>query len=145
MIRIANPSDIPALIELSVEALQIDPYPELVISRENIAKQVTACVSSAKQFAWVSSRNDVVVGGLIAIVDSMLCFERSQATVCMWYLRKKGDGLKLMDKFIEWTETRPMIKQIQYTNDRHMDPRIAEYMQRKHGFSSDVIFLYKMR
>lgn len=145
MIRIATPSDIPVLIELSIEALEIDPYPELVISREKVARQVTASISSAKHFAWVSERDGKVVGGLIAIVDDMLTYERSMCVVCMWYCRVKGDGLKLMAQFMAWVRSRPMVKQVQYTNDRHMDPRIAGYLINQYGFKDDVKFLYKMR
>jgi hypothetical protein len=139
------PADIPDLIELSIEALEIDAYPELLISREKVARQVTASVSSGKHFACVSERDGKVVGGLIAIVDDMLTYERSQATICMWYCRAKGDGLKLMDRFMVWAAGRPMIKQIQYTGERGGDPRILEYLRKRHEFVSDVPFLYKMR
>ena len=96
MIRKATPADIPKAIEIALEALAIDPYPELVVSQERVRAAVTECISSAAHFAWVSEIEGEVVGGIGALVTPMIFHERSQASILLWYCRTPGDGAALM-------------------------------------------------
>lgn len=125
MIRKAIPADIPKAVEIAIEALSIDPYPELVISRERVTTMVTECISSAAHFAWVSEIDGEIVGGLGALVTPMIFHERNQASVLLWYCRRPGDGAALMRQFMRWCAGRPLIKQIQYTGERGADPRVG--------------------
>lgn len=118
MIRKAVPADIPKAVEIAIEALSIDPYPQLVISRERVTTMVTECISSAAHFAWVSEIDGEVVGGLGALVTPMIFHERSEASVLLWYVRRPGDGMALMRQFRRWWEGRPLIKRITYTGER---------------------------
>lgn len=113
-----------------MEALSIDPYPELVISRERVTAAVTECISSASHFAWVSEIDGEIVGGLGALVTPMIFHERSQASVLLWYCRVPGDGAALMRQFIRWCRSRPVIKQVQYTGERGADWRVGALAKR---------------
>ena len=130
MIRKATPADIPKAIEIALEALAIDPYPELVVSQERVRAAVTECISSAAHFAWVSEIEGEVVGGIGALVTPMIFHERSQASILLWYCRTPGDGAALMHQFVSWCKSRPMIKQIQYTGERGADPRVGALAKR---------------
>jgi hypothetical protein len=129
MIRNAVPGDIPRIVELGVEALSIDPYPELLISREKVFNIARECVSSAQHFAWVSEHNDQLCGALVALVTPLLLHERSQAMVVMWYCNKPGDGVRLMREFLKWARSRRAIKLIEYTSERNADPRIGRALE----------------
>lgn len=133
MIRPATQMDIPAAIELSMDALSIDGYSELVPSRERTAITVQECICSAMNFSWVSEVDGVVVGALGALVMPFMMYERNQAVIVMWYCPGSSEGLKLLREFKSWVSTRPMIKQVVYSEERNSDPRIARYLK-KVGF-----------
>lgn len=145
MIRKATPADIPKAVEIAIEALSIDPYPELVISRERVVAAVTECVSSAANFAWVSEKNGEVIGGLGALVTPMILHDRNQASILMWYCRRSpGDGVLLMKQFLKWCAGRPLIKQIVYHGERGADPRIGRLVTEL-GLTEQLPIYLKMR
>ena len=133
MIRPATQQDIPAVIELSLEALSIDGYTGLVPSRERTAITVQECVCSAKNFSWVSEVDGVICGGLGVLVMPFMMYERNQAVIAMWYCPRSSDGLKLLREFKTWMSTKPMIRQVVYSEERKSDCRISKYLQ-KVGF-----------
>ena len=130
MIRPAAPQDIPAAVGLSIEALSIDPYQELVISRERVYAMVKECVCNAKHFSWVSEVDGTIQGGLAALVEPFLMYDRNQAMIVMWYCKAPGDGVRLMREFARWVNGRPLIKQVVYGGERGADPRIATLVRR---------------
>lgn len=144
MIRKATPSDLPSAVSLAIEALEIDSYDELLISRERVQSLANECISSPSHFAWVSEINGNVEGALLAFNSPMEFYERNSASILQWYC-KNGDGMKLMSEFMSWFRSRPIIKQIQYTGERGADPRILEILKKRYGFRDDVPFLYLMR
>ena len=144
MIRKAVPSDIPKAVEIAIEALSIDPYPELVISRERVTQIVTECISSSANFAWVSEVDGVVVGGIGALVTPMIFHERSQASVLLWYCPIPRDGAALMRKFLSWCKGRPMIKLIEYTGERGADPKVGR-LAKLLGLDQELPLYLKMR
>lgn len=145
MIRKATPSDVSQLVELSIEALQIDAYEELVISRSKVQALVAETVSAAQHFMWVSEIGGKIVGALGALVYPMMFHERSSATVALWYCKEGGEGFALMRAFLDWVESRSMVKQLQYSGERNGDRRIIEILQKRYGFMADVPFLYRNR
>lgn len=144
MIRKAVPADIPKAVEIAIEALSIDPYPQLVISRERVTNMVTECISSAAHFAWVSEVDGEIVGGLGALVTPMIFHERSQASVLLWYCRRPGDGALLMRQFMRWCNGRPMIKQITYHGERGADPRVG-LLAKQCGFNHALPLLMALK
>lgn len=146
MIRKAVPADTAKIVTLSIEALRLDAYEELVISEEKVSALVRECVSSAQHFMWVSQDEDGAIDGALgALVYPLMFYERSQATVALWYCRRPGDGMRLMQQFLAWAETRPMIKQVQYVGERRGDRRILDILQKRYRFAADVPFLYRNR
>ena len=137
MIRKATPSDTPALVDLCIEALNLDAYSQLVPSKERTFLAVQECVSSAMNFAWVAEKDGQIVGGLGALVMPFMMYERNQCIITMWYCRKPGDGIMLLNQFMKWIETRPIIKQVIYTEERKSDPRIAKALK-KVGFQDNL-------
>lgn len=125
------PADVPALVALGIEALNEDPYTELIIDPEKVRKVAVECVSAATNFAWVAERDGEVAGAVCAIVVPMMFYERSQASVVMYYCRRApGEGIALLREFLRWARARPVIKLIEFTLERHADPRIGKLLTR---------------
>lgn len=145
MIRKALVTDIPQLINLAVEALSIDAYEGMQISRLRVYESVKTCVSRGTNFCWVSvSKDGVILGCLGAEVAPNPFHEKSQAIVYMWYCKNPGDGKKLMKTFLAWCEERPSIMQIIYTGERGADPRVGK-MALKLGFDNPLPLFVKTR
>lgn len=131
MIRKATPADIPALVALSIEALNIDRYDQLVISPERIRAGVEECVTDPMGFAWVSENEQGIQGGLGAIVLPLAAYERNQAQVVMWYCKIPGDGIRLLRKFREWVSRQMLVKQVMYVADPSDDGRVLKLFNRE--------------
>lgn len=145
MIRAATPADIPALVELSIEALSIDPYPQLVLDRNRVYQRVRECVISQRNFSWVSVQGGEVVGGLGALVTPQGFYEGNVAMVLMWYCKRRpGDGFRLLRKFLAWVDAQPGINTVEYTGERGADPRIAAFLQRA-GFGERLPVYLRMK
>lgn len=130
MIRAARPGDIDAIVRLGIEALNNDPYEELVISESGVREAATLCVSSSQCFAWVAEEDGEVKGAVVALVQDMLFYERKQASVLMFWCHIPGDGIKLIRQFLRWARSRPIIKMIEFTLERNADPRIGKMLSR---------------
>jgi hypothetical protein len=128
--RPATLSDIPAIISLGVEALELDPYPNLVISEEKMRVLAVECISSAANFAWVAEIDSKVVASVGAFVQEMMVFERKSATVVQFYTREPGAGLPLIREFLRWVRARRAIKMTCFTLEREADPRIGLMLKR---------------
>ncbi len=134
MIRPATQADIPALVDLCIEALNVDPYPQLVIDRSRVYEGVKECVGSARHFSWVSEVDGVIHGALGALVLPFLMYERNLCQIVIWYCRNPGDGMHLMYKLFEWIKGKPMIKQVLYEMNPKSDVRILKVFKRA-GFT----------
>lgn len=130
MIRKATPADIPAIVELGIEALNKGAYQNMVISREKVEATARQCVSSAQHFAWVAERDGVVGGSLVACVHDCMVYERQQATVVQWYCKIPGEGIRLMREFLRWADSRPAIKMKAVSLEYDADPRIGYILKR---------------
>lgn len=126
MIRQAVRADIPALVDLSIEALLIDPYEELVIDRNRVYECVAECVLGINNFAWVSENEHGIQGGLGALTMPLMMYQRCQSQIAMWYCKLVGDGIKLMKQFLAWVKTRIMIRQVLFSPERGADTRITK-------------------
>lgn len=130
MIRPAEEQDIPALIDLAIEALSIDPYETLVISHTRVRACVEECVYRHSHFAWVSEAEGIIQGALGAMVAPLMMYERQQAQIVMWYCKQPGDGIKLMREFLRWVKGRPLVRQVIYGMERRGDVRIRHLVLR---------------
>ena len=128
MIRKATPGDIPAIVELGIEALRQDAYDELLIAPDKVRRMAVECVSSANNFAWVCESDGRVQGAVVALVHELMFYERKQASCVMFYCKVPGEGVKLMREFLRWARNRPAIKLIVFTLERRADPRIGKLL-----------------
>lgn len=130
MIRKATPADVPAIVEMGLEALNTSPYPNMVISRQKVEAVALECVSSAKNFSWVAEKDGVIGGALCAVTHDCMFYERQQASVVQWYCKIPNDGIALMREFIRWANSRPAIKMISVSLEYDADPRIGKVLKR---------------
>ena len=137
LIRVATPDDIDAIVDLGVEALKTDPYPELEISLVKVYSGITELVSSAKHFTYVAEKDGIVVGAVCAYVHPIMCYEKSQASVVQYYCMEPGAGIKLIREFMRWVKGRPVIKMVCFTLEMNSDPRIGN-MLNKMGLNNEL-------
>lgn len=130
IIRKAVPSDINSIVELGIEALKLNPYPNTVIDKEKVYKNGIECITAACNFAWVSECDGVVTGAVCALIHPMLFHERKQATVIQFYCKDSGEGIKIIREFMKWARARPVIKMICFTLEMRADPRIGKLLSR---------------
>jgi hypothetical protein len=130
MIRPAAPKDIDIIVELGIESLRNDAYDNLIIDREKVKDVAIECVSSASHFAWVSEIDGKVVGAVLAMAFPMQFYERKQCSVVMFYCRVPRSGGFLIRKLLRWYKSRPMLKMLEFTLERNMDPKIARFLEK---------------
>jgi hypothetical protein len=144
VIRKAVMTDIPALVDLSIEALSIDAYQALTINRNRVYQSAKSCVLSAANFCWVSEHAGKLAGAVGAEVFPLGFYDGQQAVIYMWYCKHPGDGRKLMKEFLKWCEERPQIRLVAYCGERNADPRVGK-MAMKLGFEEVLPMYVKTR
>lgn len=130
IIRKATPSDISDVARLGIEALNLDPYENLLICNEKVLAIATECVSAPCNFCWVAEKDSEIVGAVSALVHPMAFYERSQASVVQFYCKDPGQGIKLIRELLKWASTRPAIKMVCFTLECRADPRIGKLLKR---------------
>ena len=129
MIRPALIKDIPAIVDLGIEALERFPEERLLISKDKVAALASDCVQKNSNFAWVAEKDGIVVGAVCAQVHEMVLYERSQATVVQYYCRVPGEGVNLLRRFLRWAYSRRMIKMVVFEVEIGQDPRIYKLLK----------------
>tara|TARA_R110000803_G_scaffold5230_8_gene17365 strand:+ start:759 stop:1202 length:444 start_codon:yes stop_codon:yes gene_type:complete len=130
IIRKATPNDIPDIVRLGLEALNVDPYENLRICEDKVKAAALECVSAPCNFCWVAEKDGEVLGAVSAIVHPMAFYERSQASVIQFYCKDPGQGVKLIRELLNWVDTRPAIKMVCFTLECRPDPRIGKLLKR---------------
>lgn len=130
IIRKATPSDIPDLVRLGLEALNLEPYENLRICEEKVNAVAIECVSASCNFCWVAENDGEVLGAVSALVHPMAFYERNQATVIQFYCKDPGQGIKLIRELLKWAKSRPAIKMVCFTLECKADPRIGKLLKR---------------
>lgn len=133
MIRKAQPKDVSKIVELGMESLRRNGYEEwFVLDKEKVMDEAKEAVSSPACFVMVSEIAGEIVGVIAARVSPMLFFERSQASVLMFYCRRPGDGTWMMKRLWKWYRGRPAIKRLEFTFDINMvdKDRIAAFLMK---------------
>jgi hypothetical protein len=144
IIRDASPWELGAVVDLAIEALEIDAFEEMVIDREKVTKMCRNCISSGKHKAVVAEVDGVITGVAAAMVYPQAVYERSVMNIVMWYCKSFGDGVKMMDCLIDWADTRPMIKSIHYHGEREGGAKTTQFLCKRYGFRSDSPLAYRM-
>ena len=130
MIRKATQDDIPSVVELGMEALTKTTYPGLEISRMKVYAMAVECISSERNFGYVSEKDGKIVAAVGALVHPMLFHERQQASVVQFYSTSPGEGIKLMRELMSWCKSRTGIKMVCFTLEDKADPRIGKVLSR---------------
>lgn len=143
MIRPAKPSDINAIYELGLVALNDDPIEELVISPDRVMAAAKETVSSPQHFSWVAEVDGEVRGAVIAMSCDMTFYERKQASVIMFYCRSApGEGIKLLRELMSWYQSRSVLKMLEFTLEIGADPRIGKLLRRLGLFTALPIYIH---
>lgn len=126
--RKAKMSDIPAIIELAVESVSIDPIP-VKVDRAAMGETLRALLNPS-HFLWVTEKDGAVVAAVAAAVQPGFWFERLQCSVLMYYSKEKGGGYPLLRKFTQWIKSRPAIKLAIVELEPNADPRLLSLFTR---------------
>ena len=150
MIREALPQDAIPIVQLSIEALSRDLYPELEVDRLKVHRVVMTCLNSKAHFTWVSvDTNDEVQGVLGVMVAPHGFYKYNQAIVLIWYVRDgkegcNGDGKRLMEQFLRWVSRKEGINMIERTADTGESPAIERILEGM-GFDKKVTTNFMLR
>ena len=142
MIRKAKPQDIPAIVELAVESVMIDPIP-VTVSREAMAETVEICMQPS-HFCWVSELDGKVVGAVAAQVSPGFWFEKMSCSIAIHYATVPGEWVKLMRELSRWIKSRSGIKMAIMELEPHHDERIMRFLRRL-GFDRQTQTLTYLR
>lgn len=141
IIRRAQFTDIPAVVELAVESVSRDPLP-VRIDREGMADMARDLIAGNAHFAWVAEDEGKVVGAVGAITQPGFWHERMSCSVVMFYTRKPGSGIALLREFARWVKARPAIKIASFHLEPGMDERIGVLLKRLGFTMSSPQFVY---
>ena len=142
MIRKAKPQDIPAIVELAIESVMIDPIP-VTVSREAMAETAEVCMQPS-HFCYVSEIDGVVVGVVAAQVSPGFWFEKLSCSIAMHYSTVPGEWVKLMRELSKWIKSRSGIKMAIMEVEPHHDERIIRFLKRL-GFARQTQTLTYLR
>ena len=140
--RKATMSDIPAIVDIAIESVSVNPLP-VKIDREAMAQTVSSCLNPA-HFAWVAEKDDVVVASVIACAQQSFWFTKLQCSVLLYYTRVPGAGLPLIRELVKWIKSRPAIKVAVVEFEPGVDPRLVRFFKRV-GFSRESLNLSYVR
>ena len=129
ILRPATSFDVPAIVDLAVESVSKDPLP-VRIDRDAMADTAKVLIAGNQHFAWVAERDGKIVGAVGACVQKGFWFQRSQASVLMFFTRVPGAGIALLREFARWVKSRPAIKVAVFSLEPGMDPRIGHLISR---------------
>lgn len=128
MIRKATHSDIPAIISLAIESVEIDPLP---VDIDPVAMSLSAkkCMGNGG-FAYVSEIDGVVVAAVGAQSYPSFWHTRSDCSVLLYYTRVPGEGMKLIREFARWVKGRRRVRTATIELEPNADPRIFRFLER---------------
>lgn len=135
IIRPATTGDVPAIVDLAVESVSVNPLP-VRLDRQAMGDTARALIIGNQHFSWVSTQDGRVVGAVGACVQPGFWFQRSQASVLMFFAH--AGGVDLLRELARWVRARPTIKVAVFSLEPGMDPRIGHLLSRL-GFGRQSI------
>lgn len=135
LIRPATTADVPAIVDLAVESVSINPLP-VRLDRQAMGDTARALIIGNQHFSWVSVKDGRVVGAVGACVQPGFWFQRNQASVLMFFAH--AGGIELLRELARWVRARPTIKVAVFSLEPGMDPRIGHLLSRL-GFGRQSI------
>lgn len=140
--RRATMQDIPAIVDIAVESVSIDPLP-VRIDRQAMADTVKECLGPA-HFVWVAEQAGKVVAAVVACSSPSFWYERMQCSVLLYFTREPGAGLPLLRELARWVKSRPAIKVAVIELEPGVDPRLVQFFKRV-GFKRESLNLSYVR
>lgn len=128
MIRRATMSDIPAIVDLAVESVSINPIP-VKTDRSAMRETAEQCLQPA-HFLMVAEIDGVVVAAVAACVQPSFWFDKLQCSVLLHYTRSFGQWVRLMIAFSKWVQSRSGIKVAVIELEPESDPRMISFLAR---------------
>lgn len=128
MIRRAKQSDYESCLSIAKKLFPL--YPSLIPNQSSLKKIFTECVSGAQNFVWVSEKDGVVCGCLLAITFDHIWAQKKSSSVLMWSCEKSGDGISLLREYAKWLDERPAIRRGGFQFDIDIDVRIYPVLER---------------
>jgi hypothetical protein len=126
--RRATLTDIPAIVEIAVTSVSVDPLP-LKIDRGAMADMARECMNPA-HFLWVSEEAGKVVAAVAAHVNPGFLHQRLTCSVLLYYSLVPGAGIGLLRRFARWVKSRPAIKVAVFELEPNADPRLVKFLKR---------------
>lgn len=140
--RPAKIHDIPAIVDLAVESVSINPLP-VKIDRAAMADTTRANLNPA-HFTWVTEVDDQVVAAVVACAQRSFWYRGLQVSVLLYYSRVPGAGTPLIREFADWCKSRSGVKVAVIELEPDADPRLVRYLKRL-GFSRESLNLSYVR
>jgi hypothetical protein len=134
VIRKATPYDIPAIVDLAIESVSINPIP-VKIDREAMILQAKQCLMPS-HFLMVSEIDGEVVGAVAAYSGPSFWFRGQTVSVLLHYSRISGQWVRLMKEFARWVKSRNGIKMAILEMEPEHDERMARFLVRL-GFTRE--------
>lgn len=140
--RRAAPSDIPAIVEIAVASVSVDPLP-VKIDRAAMAEMAKTCMGPSN-FLWVTEVDGEVVAAVAAVAQPGFWFHKLQVSVLLYYSLRPGAGLGLLREMARWIKSRPAIKLAVMELEPNADPRLLKFLKRL-GFERESLNLTYVR
>jgi hypothetical protein len=126
--RKATLSDIPAIVEIAVASVSVNPIP-VKIDRQAMADTIREGLNPA-HFVWVTEINNKVVASVVAHVSPGFWHERLTCSVLLYYTLVPGAGIGLLRQFARWIKSRSAIKVALFELEPDADPRLVKFLKR---------------
>jgi hypothetical protein len=109
IMRAAVLSDQKGLVDLALsQAVAI--YPNFTPELEKITDLVREAITSRQYFAVVIERDGVIVSALLANSCPHGWARKSVSQIMLWVSGQRGDGRAMLRAYMEWVESRPIIR-----------------------------------
>ena len=132
--RKATPADIPAIVEIAVASVSVDPLP-VKINRQAMADTIREGLNPA-HFVWVTEVDGKVVAAVVAHVTPSFWHDRLACSVLLYYTLVPGAGIGLLRQFARWVKSRSAIKVAVFELEPGVDPRLVTFLK-KLGFARE--------
>lgn len=130
-LRRARPSDLEALTDLALDALDRIDTGTLLVSRERIRSLARTLISDASGLVLVLDQ-DGITGAIALSVSDGAFFERQSAGIHLWHARSAWRLKVLLDAAMRWVDARRAIKAVGVSFDFGCDARLGRLLER-HG------------
>lgn len=112
MIRKATANDLQSIIEMGYRLCDRTPQKHVKRDRPSIAKQLTACMSSAFGCVFVAEHEGKLTGVIVGIAQQYWFSNQRQAVDLMFTSERAGDGIQLLRKYIDWGWSVPGVVEV---------------------------------